>query len=96
MSNEDRTGPSPVGKVLPLTSHARKEVPCQPLGSSPDAYIAHAALILKGRSEHQSVNRAVEYLYEVADVIGVDRVELAGLIVLSSERRARTGHGATA
>jgi len=96
MMNEQRSPTAPVGTVVPLVSPARHEVRWQPLGTSRDAYLAHAALVLKSRRQHESVEWAVEYLHEVADVIGVDCVELASLIVVSSERRATSGHGATA
>ena len=59
-----------------------------------DAYVAHAALVVTGRRPHGSVNRAAEYLYGVADAIGVDCVDLASLIVETSERRACTGRTA--
>jgi len=56
-----------------------------------DEYVAHAALVVASRRRHQSLNRAVDYLTDVADALGVDRAELAGLIVEASERRASRG-----
>jgi len=92
MSNEDMSRTAPARRAGSLVTHARTEAPWQQaLGSPRDAYVAHAALVVKARSEHQSVNRAVEYLYEVADMTGVDIATLAGLVVTASERRTRSG-----
>ena len=66
-------------------------VPHQLRISGDSAIVAHAALVVTGRSEDPSVTRAADYLCKVADVIGVDCIKLAGLIVQSSEQRASTG-----
>lgn len=83
---------------MPLMSHSPTEDLWQPLATPlDDAYVAHAALVVTSRHRHQSVGRAVDYLYEIADAIGVDCVELADLIVKASERRAAIGSvGSTA
>jgi len=92
MFNEDMSRTTAARRVSSQMSHARAEAPWQRAGgSSRDAYVAHAALIVKARSQHQSVNRAVEYLHDVSDMTGVDTAELASLIVAASERRASMG-----
>jgi len=64
---------------------------------SDDANVAHAALVVTSRRHYQAVSGAADYLYRVADAIGVDCVDLADLIVKASERRASTGRiGSTA
>ena len=55
-----------------------------------EVLFAHAVLVVKGRQGLPTVNAAVEYLYLVADDLGVDSVDLAQLIVEASERRAAT------
>ena len=92
MLNEDMSRTTAARRVSSQMSHARAEAPWQrATGSSRDAYVAHAVLIVKARSQHQSVNRAVEYLHDVSDMTGVDTAELASLIVAASERRASMG-----
>jgi hypothetical protein len=60
----------------------------QPWGDlSDDAFFAHAALVIQDRREYLSVTDVVEYLYGVADDIGVDGVELARVIVKFSDGR---------
>ena len=58
---------------------------------SDEAFLVHAALVVVGRDHQTEVDDAVAYLYAVSDKLGVDRVELARLVVQSSERRV-TGH----
>jgi hypothetical protein len=92
MLNEDMSRTTAARRVSSQMSHARAEAPWQrATEGSRDAYVAHAALIVKGRSQHQSVNRAVEYLHDISDMTGVDTAELASLIVAASERRASMG-----
>jgi hypothetical protein len=58
---------------------------------SDEANVAHAALVVTSRRHYQSVSGAADYLYRVADAIGVDGVDLADLVIKASERRASTG-----
>jgi len=74
-----------------MSNACTEAVPHQLRTPFDSAVVAHAALVVTGRSQDQSVTRAADYLYKVADVIGVDCIKLAGLIVKSSERRASTG-----
>jgi hypothetical protein len=92
MLNEDMSRTTAARRVSSQMSHSRAQAAWQQAtGSLRDAYVAHAALIVKARSQHQSVNRAVEYLHDVSDMTGVDTAELASLIVAASERRASMG-----
>lgn len=58
---------------------------------SDEANAAHAAPCRHQPTPLPSVSGAAHYPHRVADVIGVDCVDLADLIVRASERRASTG-----